>query len=51
MGICGFASVDWVTADFADTYSGETHRQGSSQIVNKLFLVTRGLLLYRPSQI
>lgn len=23
VGICGFASVDWVTADFANTYSGE----------------------------
>ena len=23
VGICGFASVDWVMADFADSYSGE----------------------------
>ncbi len=22
VGICGFASVDWVTADFANNYSG-----------------------------
>ena len=25
VGICGFASVDWVTADFANTYSGRAH--------------------------
>ena len=24
MGICGFASVDWVTADFANNYSGKS---------------------------
>ena len=28
VGICGFASLDWVTADFADTYSGEASLLG-----------------------
>ena len=23
VGICGFSSLDWVTADFANTYCGE----------------------------
>ena len=25
MGVCGFSSLDWVTSDFTDCYSGAMH--------------------------
>ena len=30
VGICGFSSLDWVTADFADLYSGTRSDYASS---------------------
>ena len=25
VGICGFSSLDWITADYANTYCGKSH--------------------------